>query len=223
MTQTPPATRRSTRLAWVWAVAAVAIGVPLVLWAWIGLILLGEQLELGLTANEVLAWLIAAVVALGLWPLAIRGSHRQLWHFRDRRPGEKIRWGAEPTAPVPRVRWAAGELLARVAIIVIGAILLFAICGPQQVTLALAGGLDAISAGTRSWWGALQLVAFVLTFALALPVLWLSERRLRGIPRDDPEYARRAVVQNWYYAAALAWGMSALLGFLFGFMILRYL
>jgi hypothetical protein len=220
--QTSPVTRRSTGIAWVWTIAAVVVGVPLVIAAWIGLILLGERFELGLTANDVLSWLIAAVVALGLWPLAIRGSHRQLWHYRGRRPGEKIRWGTEPTAPVPRVRWTVGEQFARVVILVLGAVALLALCGPQ-VTLALAGGLDLISAGVRSWWSALHLVAFVLTFALALPVLWLSDRRLRGIPRDDPEFARRSVVQNWYYAAALAWAMSVLLGFLFGFMILRYL
>lgn len=223
MTTSPPAAPRTTLAAWVWAVIAVVVGVPLVLAAWIGLILLGEGLGWGLTANEVFAWLLAAVVAVGLWPFAVHGSHRQLWHYRDRRPGERIRWGSEPTSPAPRVRWTAGELLARVAILVLGAVALLAICGPQQVTLALVGGLDAISAGAGSWWAALQLVAFVLTFALALPVLWLSERRLRGIPRDDPEYARRSVVQNWYYAAALAWAISALLGFLFGFLILRHL
>lgn len=223
MTQAPERTSRPAVRTLVLVAVLVMVAVPLVIAAWIGLILLAERLGWGLTANEVFAWLLAAIVALVLWPLAVRGANRQLWHFRDRRPGSEIRWGSEPTRAVPKVPLAPGERLARAAILVIGALALFAICGPQQVTLALLGALEVASAGVRSWWLALQLAAFLLTFALMLPVLWITDRALRRVPRDDPRRFALEVKQNWYLAAALGWAMCALLGFVFEYLVLTRL
>ena len=201
----------------------MGVGVPLCLGAWIGLVLAGDRLGWSLTADEVFSWLVAALVALLLWPIAIRGAQRQLWHFRGRPPGEPVRWGSEPTAPVPKESPAAGERWARAAIVTIGAVSLLAICGPQAVTLALLDGLDAARAGPRSWWLALQFGAFILMLAVVVPVLWATERRIRRRPRDDPGRERLELAQSWYLGAALAWAMCAIVGFLIAFMILRYL
>ncbi|MFF2274480.1 hypothetical protein [Agromyces sp. NPDC058126] len=121
MTSAPEPTRPSLAKQFLWAGLAVGVGVPLCLGAWIGLVLAGDRLGWSLTADEVFSWLVAALVALLLWPIAIRGAQRQLWHFRGRPPGEPVRWGSEPTAPVPKESPAAGERWARAAIMTIGA------------------------------------------------------------------------------------------------------
>ncbi|GAA1781185.1 hypothetical protein [Agromyces lapidis] len=223
MTSAPEPTRPSLAKQLLWGGLAVGVGVPLCLGAWIGLVLAGDRLGWSLTADGIFAWLMAALVALLLWPIAIRGSQRQFWHFRGRRPGEPVRWGAEPTAPVPKVRLTAGDRWVRAAIALVGALSLLAICGPQAVTLALLGALDAASAGARSWWLALQLGAFIVMLALVFPVLWATERAIRRRPDDDPARERLELAQSWYLGAALAWVMCAIVGFLISFMILRYL
>ncbi|UOQ90232.1 hypothetical protein MUN74_04745 [Agromyces endophyticus] len=220
-----PATpaRRSVAKQLAWAALAVGVGMPLCLGAWIGLVVLGARLDWPFTANEIFAWLAAALVALVLWPITAYGAQRQVWHFRARRPDESMRWGAEPTAPVPKVPLTVGERWARAAILFVGAAALLAICGPQQVTLALLGALDAASAGARSWWLALQFGAFLLMAALIVPVLWLTDRRVRRLPADSSERTRFAVVQAWYLGAAIGWVMSAVVGFVIALMIVRYL
>ncbi|MFF2389495.1 hypothetical protein [Agromyces sp. NPDC058104] len=223
MTSAPEPTRPSLAKQLLWAGLAVGVGVPLCLGAWIGLVLAGDRLGWGLTADGIFAWLTAALVALVLWPIAIRGARRQLWHARGRRPGEPVRWGAEPTAPVPKEQLSARERWARAAIVTIGAVTLLALCGPQPVTLALLDGLDAASAGARSWWLALQFGAFLLMLAVVLPVVRATDRVIRRHERDDPARERLELAQSWYLGAAIAWVMCAIVGFLIAFLILRYL
>lgn len=207
----------------LWAMLAVFVGVPIILFGWIGLVLLGDRLGWELTADGIFAWITAALIAFLLWPLAVHGSHRQLWHHRGAKPGQPVRWGEEPTAPAPKVELTVGERWTRVAVLVIGAASLLALCGPQPITLAVLHALDGASAGGRSWWLALQLGAFIVMFALLMPLLAYGERSLARFEQGDPERARREVVQHWYFAAVIGWVMSALVGLVIAELVLRYL
>lgn len=221
--QAPAPAKPSAARQILWLMLAVVFGVPLFLASWIGLIFLGEDLNWGLSANEVFAWEIAAVVTLFLWPLAIRGSHRQFWHNRGRRPDEVAEWGSEPTAPVPKIPLSWGQRLGRAAVVVLGGAGILAICGPQEVSLLVLRALGVVSIGPSSLWGALQLVTFLLLMAMLLPVMALTERALRKHPRGSQARFRLEVQQHWYLAAVTAWVICVAMGLMFAWLILAYL
>ncbi|WP_460799197.1 hypothetical protein [Microbacterium sp. GXF0217] len=203
--------------------AAVIVVVPAVLAAWIGLLFLAEHLHLDLTANEVFAWLIAAIVALVLWPVTLLATHRLFWAHRQRRFGDPdpAKSGIRP--PVPKGRIAPGDRLGRVAVVVLGGLALLLISGSQEITALLTFGIGAASSGPRSAWLLLQLVVFLLLFALFLPVLWLADRTLKTVPPADPRRQGLQIRQDWYLAAVTAWVACLVLGYLFAYLVLTRL
>lgn len=205
------------------AVGAVVVGVPALLAAWIGLIFLFERLGLSITANELLGWLIAVVVAVLLWPLALRATIRMFWNSRQHPRGTPARWGSERLPAPPRVAVGPGDRALRIVVLILGGLGLVAVCGPSRIPLALLSGLDAVSSGGRSWWAALQLGAFVLVFALMLPTLWITGRALRTVPRDDPRRLGLELRQTWYASASTAWVICALLGMVFAWLVITRL
>ncbi|MFJ3959203.1 hypothetical protein [Arthrobacter sp. NPDC090010] len=207
----------------LWLALTVLLGVPLLLAGWIALIFLAEQLGWDIGPNQIFAWEIAALVALLLWPLAIRGSLRQFWHNRGRRPDQVAEWGSEPTAPVPTVPLNWGQRLGRVLVMFLGGAGLLAICGPQEVSLLVLHALGAVSVGPNSLWKALQLVTFLLLLALLLPLIALTERSLRKHPKGSQGRFRLEVQQHWYLAAVTAWVICVAMGLMFSWLILAYL
>lgn len=207
----------------LWLMLTVVVGVPAFIGSWIGLLFLGEHLDWGLSADQVFAWELAAVVAVVLWPLAIRGALRQFWHQRGRRPDQVTAWGSEPTTPAPRVPLSVGQRFARVAVVLLGGAGILAICGPQEVSLLVLRALGVVSIGPASLWGALQLVTVLLLMALFLPVLALTERSLRRHPHGSEERFRLEVQQHWYLAAVTAWVICVAIGLMFAWLVVAYL
>lgn len=205
----------------LWAALAVLVGVPAVLGLWIGLVLLADRIGVDMSANQVFAWILATIVALLLWPLMVRALNRWFWHRRTR-PDDAVGPGTR-TAPPPRVPLGAGTAALRIAVLVIGALALLLVCGPQEVAAAISGAIGSASAGPASAWALVQLGAFLLTMALLLPVLLLTDRVLRRTPADSPDRLAVELRQNWYAAAATAWAAAAVMGFLFANLVLQRL
>ena len=202
---------------------AVVVAVPAVLGAWIGLIFVAEGLDADLTANEVFAWLIAAVVAFVLWPLARRTAHRHFWAQRQRELGDPASGSAASGSPVPKVAVTAGDRWGRISVLVLGALALLVISGSQEITALLTVGIGSASGGPRSAWLLLQLAVFLLLFALFLPTLWLTDRALRGVPPSDPRRLALEVRQDWYVSAVTAWVACLLIGYTLGYLVLTRL
>ncbi|MGW8484388.1 hypothetical protein ACWGJP_14745 [Microbacterium sp. NPDC055903] len=215
----PPSAGRQVLIVLV----CVVIVVPLAIGAWIGLILLAERLELDLTANEVFAWMLAAVVAFLLWPLTLAATRRLFWANRLRKPGDAVPVMGTPLPSVPRIEVTIGDRLTRIAVFVLGALGLLVISGSQEITAVLTDGLGSVSSGSRSAWLALQLAVFLLLFALLFPVLWATDRMLKRVPRDDPRRRALEIRQDWYLAAVTAWVACLVLGYLFAYLILTRL
>ena len=205
----------------VLVVVSVAVGVPALLAAWIGLLFLAEGAGLSMTANEVFAWLLATLVALVLWPLSLRTTYRLFGSERQRRLGEPRPPRGAPLSPAPST--APGDRLGRIAVVALGAIALVLICGSQQVTALLTQGIGAASSGPRSAWLLLQLAVFVLLFALFLPVLGLTDRALRHVALADPRRQVLEARQHWYLAAVTAWVTCLVLGYLLAYLVLTRL
>ncbi|WP_424936543.1 MULTISPECIES: hypothetical protein [Bacteria] len=222
MHDAPPSTRSTGKMLLI-AVAVVAVGVPFVLAAWIGLIFLAEHLELNLTANEVFAWLLAVIVASVLWPIALRATHRLFWGQRQRKLGGPDPAKGVPGPPVPKVGVTRGDRLGRITVVVLGGLALLVISGSQEITALLTVGIGSASSGPRSAWLLLQLAVFLLLFALFLPALWLTDRVLRKVPRTDPRRMALEIRQDWYLAAVTAWVMCLMLGYLFAYLVLTRL
>ncbi|MBW8762546.1 MAG: hypothetical protein JF592_08160 [Microbacterium sp.] len=221
--QNAPTSARGTGRMVLITVTAVVVFVPAMLAAWIGLIFLAERVDMDLTANEVFAWLIAAIVALVLWPITLRATRRQFWAQRQRKLGNPDPAKNVPGPPVPKVRIATGDLLGRVAVVILGALALLLISGSQEITTLLTLGIGAASSGPRSAWLLLQLAVFLLLFALFLPVLWLTDRTLRRVPPADPRRRALEIKQDWYLAAVTAWVACLVLGYLFAYLVLTRL
>jgi len=204
-------------------VAAVVVVVPVALAAWIGLIFLADRFEMDLTANEVFAWLIAAVVAFVLWPITLRATRRLFWRQRHRRIGDPDPAEDVPGPPVPKVRVTPGDRLGRITVVIVGGLALLLISGSQEVTTLLTVGIAAASSGPRSAWLLLQLAVFLLLLALFFPVLWLTDRTLRSVLPADPRRQALEVRQDWYLAAVTAWVACLVLGYVFAYLVLTRL
>lgn len=207
----------------VMVVLIVALGVPLGLGAWIGLVLLADRLNVDISADEIFSWMIAAATALLLWPLAMWGLRRQLWQRRSTAAGDEGPWGGGPAPAVPAVRLTAGDVAGRAAVVIVGGAALFLLCGSRPITILLLQALASGSAGTRSAWTLLQLAAFLLTMAVALPTLIITDRALRRVPPGAPGRLALEQRQNWYYAAAVSWVACLLVGFIFSSLVLTRL
>lgn len=258
----------------------VFVGIPLVLFVWIGGVFLAEVWGFRMSSTQVLAWILAAITGVVVWPLALRRLRRELWSRQhagaDPRPrGEGA--GAAPrawpgpagsapapwpgpagTAPAPTpgeagtapaltpgaagpapaptpaptpgeagitpalTPGAAGpapaptptEAIVRVVIVVLGAVGIVALSGPLDIVAAVASAGATVAIGPRENGLLLQLAATIVIFLLAAPALIVTQRALRRMPVDDPRRRGWEERQNWWFAAATAWVVSLLVGYL---------
>ncbi|MDF2046945.1 MAG: hypothetical protein K0S70_980 [Microbacterium sp.] len=177
----------------------VFIGIPAALFAWIGGVFLVDAWGFEMSSTQVLAWILAAITGVIVWPLALRRLRRELW---SRQGG-----GASP-APT------AGEAVVRSVIVVVGAIGIIALSGPLDIVSAVASAGASVAIGPRENGLLLQLIATVVILALAAPAFIVTQRALRSLPADDPRRLEMQERQNWHFAAATAWVVSLLVGYL---------
>lgn len=210
--------RRTGGRALALALGAVFVVVPLLLCAWVWLVarLVGAPGST-ITADQVLAWICAALVGLVLFPLAITANRRWLSHAARQPLSAPISWGGEPTPPPqapPSTVWAR---LARAALVLLGAVGVLAICGPLEVSAAVWGVVSQAGAGPRSR-GAFFQSAATLTLAVALVAIMAVE----ALTARGPAAARRAR-WTWYYAICVAWVQSTAFGLGIAWCVLRFL
>lgn len=179
--------------------------------AWIGGLIAFDALGIPMQGDEWLGWLIAGLVGVAVWPLAQRRAHREFWAHQHQ--------GAMP----PRAGVDASDRALRILVLVVGAAGLIALCGPRNITLALAEAWQIIAPGGRSSSALLQLIGLLLCFALMVPPMLITQRSLRRIPPDHPDRFGLELRQNWYVSAATAWVVCLLLGFILSFVLAKTL
>jgi len=187
---------RRTRL--VVAALAVVLGVPLVLFAWVGGVLLVDATRIPVSPAQVLAWLLAAVAGAVVWPLALRRLQHELARHQSPR-----------SAPSP----TRADAVARTILVVLGAVAIIALTGPRDFASALADAGATVSIGPRENGLLVQLVAMIVVVIISAPALLLTQRALRRMRADDPRRPRLEERQNWHLAAAVAWVCSLGVGF----------
>ncbi|WP_060916344.1 hypothetical protein [Microbacterium oleivorans] len=190
-------------------VLAVGVGVPLGIGAWIGGILLAENLGVQISPEQVFAWIIAAVVGVVLWPVSLRAARR----------GFSKATGAGPVIAAA----TRGERALRASIVMVGAVALVALCGPRETASTLATAWEALAIGRRESGLVMQLLSLILVAILATPVVVYTHRAAKKLSAGDP---RRLVLQEreaWTLAAATAWTTSLMLGLILAIAILLWL
>jgi len=118
--------------------------------------------------------------------------------------------GEASMAPAP----THGDAIIRAVIIVLGAVGITALSGPLDIVAAVASAGATVSIGPRENGLLLQLAATIVIFLLAAPALIVTQRALRRMPADDPRRPGMEERQNWHFAAATAWVVSLLVGYL---------
>jgi len=191
-----------------------------VLFSWFGILVAADRAGTPADPDRVMAWILAVLDALVLWPLALRGARRYVWRRMEHRDEPAEPWGRRVLPPVPPAPVTVPDALGRVAVVVIGALAIAAACGPQEVTRVLVGGLLAASVGPASAWALLRLAAFVLQALLLFPVLWASERGLRNVQAGTAAHRLLLVRRNWYLGAAVGWVASLGVGFVLSWALL---
>ncbi len=188
----------------------VFVGIPLVLFAWIGGVFLVEGWGLRMSSTQVLAWILAAITGVVVWPLALRRLHREL---RSRQRHDVV--------PSPRSDHAhgipasaTGDVIVRAIIVILGAVGIIALSGPLDLVATVASAGATVSVGPRANGLLLQLIATIVIFVLAAPALIVTRRALRRMPADDPRRPAVEERQNWHFAAATVWVVSLLVGWL---------
>lgn len=177
----------------------VLLGIPAVLFAWIGGVLVTEAWGLQLSPTQVLTGILSAITGAVLWPLALRRLYRAM---------ENRRSAGGSTTP------SSGEAVVRAVAVVLGAVGIMALSGPLDLVAAVRSAGAIIAIGPRENGVLLQLVATIAILLLAAPALVVTQRALRRMPADDPRRARMEERQNWHFAAATAWVVSLLVGYL---------
>lgn len=141
---------------------------------WIGGLVAFRALGIQMQGDEWLGWVLAGLIALTVWPLAGRRAHREFWAHQHR--------GATP----PRASVTAPDRVLRILVMVVGAAGLVALCGPRNITLALAEAWQIIAPGGRSSSALLQLIGLLLCFVLMVPPMLITQRSLRRTPPRSP-------------------------------------
>ncbi len=177
----------------------VLLGVPAVLFAWIGGVLVTEAWGLQLSPTQVLTGILSAITGAVLWPLALRRLYREM---------DSRRSAGASTTPSWR------EAVVRAVIVVLGAVGIMALSGPLDLVAAVRSAGATIAIGPRENGMLLQLVATIAILLLAAPALVVTQRALQRMSPDDPRRARTEERQNWHFAAATAWVVSLLVGYL---------
>lgn len=204
----PSGLPRRTRL--LLTLLTVFVGIPLILFAWIGGVLLVEGRGSGMSSTQVLAWILAVITGVVVWPLALRRLHRKL---RSRqRDGVARAPGPGDADDIPAR--ATGDVIVRAIIVLLGAVGIIALSGPLDIVATLASAGATVSIGPRENGLLLQLVATVVIFFLGAPALIVTQRALGRMPPDDPRRPAMEERQNWHVAAATAWVVSLLVGYL---------
>ncbi|WP_147374443.1 hypothetical protein [Microbacterium sp. AG238] len=212
MTREAPATaptRRPLRTA-LGIIAAFVLFVATMA-AWIGGLIAFDALGIPIQGGEWLGWLSAGLIAVAVWPLAGRRAHREFWAHQHH--------GATP----PKVSVTRPDRVLRILVMVIGAAGLVALCGPRNITLALAEVWQIIAPGGRSSNALLQLIGLLLCFVLMVPPMLFTQRSLRRTPRGHPDRLGLELRQNWYVSAATAWVCCLLLGLIVSFVLVNTL
>lgn len=205
-----PTSRAPSRAAQiVIVVLAVGVGVPVGIGAWIGGILLAENLGVRISPEQIFAGIIAALVGVVLWPLSLRGARRGFSNATGAAPGNAAA--------------SRGERALRALIVAVGAVALVALCGPRETASTVATAWEALAIGRRESGLVIQLLSLVLVAVLATPVVFFTHRAAKRLTLDDP---RRRVLQEreaWTLAAATAWTTSLMLGLILAIAILLWL
>ncbi|APF32952.1 hypothetical protein BO218_01005 [Microbacterium paludicola] len=178
---------------------------------WIGGLIAFHALGIPMQGDEWLGWVLAGLVAVAVWPLAGRRAHREFWAHQH--------GGATP----PKASVTAPDRVLRILVMVVGAVGLVALCGPRNITLALAEAWQIIAPGGRSSSALLQLIGLLLCFVLMVPPMLITQRSLRRTPRDHPDRLGLELRQNWYVSAATAWVCCLLLGLIVSFVLVKTL
>ncbi|MDF2991208.1 MAG: hypothetical protein K0S37_1722 [Microbacterium sp.] len=209
--------RLSSRTRLLITLVTVFVGIPLILFAWIGGVLLTDAWNLRMSSTQVLAWILAAITGVVIWPLALRRLRRELWSRQN--AGVVLTPGADASAPgsarsraVPTPK--TEDAVVRAVIVVVGAVGIIALSGPLGIVAAVASAGATVAAGPRENGLLLQLAATVVIILLAAPALIVTQRALRRIPLEDPRRPRIEDRLNWHVAAATAWVVSLLVGYL---------
>lgn len=188
----------------------VFLGIPLVLLAWIGGVFLVEGWGLRMSSTQVLAWILAAITGVVVWPLALRRLHHEFPSRQRQDVGASPRSGHAHHIPAP----ATGDAIVRAILVILGAVGIVALSGPLDIVAAVASAGATVSIGPRENGLLLQLIATIAIFILAAPALIATQRALRRMPADAPRRPAVEERQNWYFAAAAAWVISLLVGWL---------
>lgn len=223
MQPSQPVTKHNT-LKTVALIGAFSCLVMLTLFTWIGLVVLLDRLGYAVSVAQVGVWLLAAIVALVMWPLTVRGMYRYQWNYRNHPLHEPLpRLGSTPLPEVPPIAMTLPQRAKRVVVLLLGALSLFLLCGSQNVIVSVNSFLDRFSSRSSSFMALLQLVAFVLMSALLVLVLWWTDRKLQGMQPDTHQYQSARLQQSWYASAVIAWVMCLLFGQIISIVILSKL
>lgn len=200
------------------ALVCVLLGVPLILAVWIALIFAAEWLQIPTAPHIIFAWLLSLIVAAVLWPMSMRGMRRYYWAARATAVDDLPSWGSQRYKAEPKIRLSLGQIAARSAAVVVGMPSLLLICGPWEISGAILSALNLISAGSSSWWSAVQLCTWLLAMFLFLPTLWVTGRRLKRAGSDSARRHDLLIDQNWWLSAATSWAICMMMGLIFSWL-----
>ena len=209
-------------------VVGVLVAVPLLLGGWLFLTvhLVGRPGS-AITASQVLAYMLAAAIAVVFFPVAIGANRRWLWHVTHRNtvqdPQQVVRWGSESTAAVPTVPLGVGFGVVRVLIVMVGIVSLVAICGPLAVTSAIWTTFAGASSGPMSLGALFQFIMTGVTLVLELGVMVVDSWWSRRHPLEGQRQLAHQLRFTWYVATVLSWGISLVVGLIVANMIISYL
>lgn len=152
---------------------------------WTGGLIAFDALGVPMQGDEWLGWVIAGLIAVAVRPLAGRRAHREFWARQH-----------DGTTP-PKASVTMPDRALRILVMVLGAAGLVALCGPRNITLALAEAWQVIAPGGRSSNALLQVIGLLLCFALVVPPMLITQRSLHRTPHSHPDRLGLELRQNW--------------------------
>ena len=217
-------------------IIALSMGLTAVLLlAWIGLSVLASLYgPASITAEAVLNFLLAIVLAFVGLPILHRAFYRYFWNIRRKLASCEIQIGdkmpvvgADPTPPPPRTRKTRRQIALYAIFYVIGIVSLLAIYVPIGHQEALNAFLARYSAGRSSFSTLATLVIIYLpmaiTLALIFPFLDADQKLIRAGSTDAKEILRLQDRQEWLFSFRTAYVCVGFLSFVAGNWILRVL
>jgi hypothetical protein len=204
---------------------------PVLMAAWIGLLVLGVVTGDHAAAN---ALDIVVIVMLAVaFPLMHRGMYRWMWHVDRRRAtgslpiGSEPDYGSEPTEPVPRIAWPVSLRIRHAIFYLAAPLVLLALFLPYDKQVQIGHFIARHSAG-RSSAGSLAgiLFGYLPMGALVGIIMLLTYRQMRR--RDAgllaaPQQLVLIAELNWLFAYAAAFPAALLIGRMAGGAIVAFL